>query len=94
MLLQHDRAPLILNQIEYCYRPQTKFAKVMFLQVSVCPQEGMHGCWGACMVVGGHAWLRGRGHVWLWGGHAWLWGACMVAGEGCVCGCGGDMHGM
>ena len=22
------------------YRPQTKFAKVMFLQVSVCPQEG------------------------------------------------------
>ena len=21
-----------------CYRPQTKFAKVMFLQVSVCPR--------------------------------------------------------
>ena len=23
------------------YRPQTKFAKVMFLHVSVCPQEGV-----------------------------------------------------
>ena len=33
---------------EYYYRPQTKFAKVMFLQVSVCPQGGggMHGCSG------------------------------------------------
>ena len=31
-----------------------KFAKVMFLQVSVCPQwVGMHGCRGACMVAGG-----------------------------------------
>ena len=31
-----------------CYRPQTKFAKVMFLQVSVCPQGG--GMWqGVCM---------------------------------------------
>ena len=30
-----------------CYRPQTKFAKVMFLQVSICPQGGrdVHG-WG------------------------------------------------
>ena len=58
-----------------CYRPQTKFpedAKVMFLQVSVCPQGG--GMWqgvcmtGACMagacvagacVAGGHAWQGG-----------------------------------
>ena len=61
----------------YYYRPQTKFAKVMFLQVSVCPQGeghawlltgGVRGCsWGACVVApgGGHAWL-------LWGGeHAW-----------------------
>ena len=34
------------------YRPQTKFAKVMFLQVSVCPQEGVgggHAWWGTCM---------------------------------------------
>ena len=38
----------------YYYRPQTKFAKVMFLQVSVCPQGvggwllpgGVHGCSG------------------------------------------------
>ena len=59
--------------ILFYYRPQTKFAKVMFLQVSVCPH-------------GGHAWLlhgvcvvapRGgmRGCCW---GDAWLlWGACM-----------------
>ena len=35
------------------YRLQTKFAKVMFLQVSVCPQGvgGVHGR--------GRAWLRG-----------------------------------
>ena len=50
------------------YRPQTKFAKVMFLQVSVClqggacvvaPGGGMCGCsgGGACVVApGGHAW--------------------------------------
>ena len=55
------------------YRPQTKFAKVMFLQVSVCPQ-------------GGHVWWWG-GHAWWWGG-MW-WGACMVGGAcmvvgGCV----------
>ena len=29
------------------YRPQTKFVKVMFLQVSVCPQEG-----GLCLSPG------------------------------------------
>ena len=43
---------------------------------------GMHGCWGVCMVAGGHAWLP-------WGvcgcarGCVWLQEACMVAG-GCV----------
>ena len=77
------------------YRPQTKFAKVMFLQVSVCP------CGGVCMVTrgGGHAWLVWGecmvapggmhgclgGHAWLLpGGHTWLlWGgACMVAPGG------------
>ena len=26
-----------------CYRPQTKFAKVMFLHVSLCPQGGVPG---------------------------------------------------
>ena len=45
------------------YRLQTKFAKVMFLQVSVCPQ-GV----GACM-AGGRAWLRGVCMV--AGGCAW-----------------------
>ena len=32
-----------------CYRPQTKFAKVMFLQVSVCPRGGggVHVTWHA-----------------------------------------------
>ena len=88
MLLQHDRAPLILNQIEYCYRPQTKFAKVMFLQVSVCPQGGHAWLWGACMVAGeGACVVLGGMHGCGGGGHVWLWGACMVVGEG-------DMHGM
>ena len=46
----------------FYYRPQTKFAKVMFLQVSVCPQGGacMAGKGGMCGWGGGHAWL-GRG---------------------------------
>ena len=30
--------------LSYFYRPQTKFAKVMFLQVSVCPQGGGRAC--------------------------------------------------
>ena len=53
--------------MEHFYRPQRKFAKVMFLQVSVCPRGGgMHGCWG------GHVWFGGacmvaRGPVWLLG---------------------------
>ena len=51
------------------YRLQKKFAKVMFLQVSVCPYGG------TCM-AGGHVWLGGC--VWL-GGHAWL-GACIAGG--------------
>ena len=37
------------------YRLQTKFAKVMFLQVSVCPHGGGLGCLlpggGACVVA-------------------------------------------
>ena len=56
--------------------PQTKFAKVMFLQVSVCPQGGGVCAWllpgegGACMVApGGCTWLL-------------LGGACMVAPRG------------
>ena len=52
------------------YRPQTKFAKVMFLHASVSHSV--------------HAWLPGGVHGWgdMRGcrGCAWLWGACMVAG--------------
>ena len=52
------------------YCPQTKFAKVMFSQVSVCPR-------GVCM-AGGHAWqgacmagsVCGSRHAWQ-EGHAW-----------------------
>ena len=48
-------------RILYC--PQTKFAKVMFLQVSVCPQGGVRDggrAWlGACVTGGVH----GRGHA-------------------------------
>ena len=61
------------------YRPQMKFAKVMFLQVCVCPQGRTCVAGdGACMVGGMH----GGGHAWQVGGmhgrgHAW-WGACMV----------------
>ena len=88
----------------FYYRPQTKFAKVMFLQASVCPQGGgVRGCsggacvvaWGACMVAprGGMHGCSG-GHAWLLqGGHAWLLrGACMVA-RGGVHGCSGGVHG-
>ena len=91
LLIQHNPA-IIWSRIYFCnsrhfYRPQAKFAKVMFLQVSVCPQwgGGMHGCSG-----GWHAWLLwggmhgffwggkrgifwGRGHAWfLLGGHEWF----------------------
>ena len=59
------------------YRPQTKFAKVMFLQVSVCPQGGARVAGGACM-VGGHVWQGGH----AWWGQRWH-GACMA----------GDVHG-
>ena len=63
----------------YLYLPAaTKVAKVMFLQVFVCQQEGggVRGCWG-------HAWLLGGVCV-VAGGHVWLLG---------VCGCQGGMRG-
>ena len=76
------------------YRPQTKFAKVMFLQVSVCPhggcawliQGGMCGCSeGVCVVTLGACMVALRGGA---------WGACVVALVG-MCGCseGGGMYG-
>ena len=60
------KTPTVMSEGQYkCrhYRPQTKFAKVMFLQVSVCPQGEGRAWKGACVVVGGHAWLRGLGHA-------------------------------
>ena len=58
------------------YHPQTKFAKVMFLQVSVCSQGG-HAwlLWGgggvACMVASrGDTWLLLGGMHGCLGGHA------------------------
>ena len=55
------------------YHPQMKFAKVMFSQVSVCPQGGMHG--------GGHAW-QGAYVVGacMAGGRACMAGVCMAGG--------------
>ena len=70
-------------------RPQTKFAKVMFLQVSVILSTGGRGMRGCSR---GHVWFRGcvhgkGGHVW-WrggmcgkGGHAWQRGACVAKGR-------------
>ena len=64
------------------YHPQTKFAKVMFLQVCVCPQ-GREGVSGTCQ-GGMHGWVDGEGGtcggglVWQGGMHgqgdAWLGG--------------------
>ena len=65
--------------MKYIYRPQTKFAKVMFLQLSVCPQ-------------GGRAWLLRGGMRGCLGGHAWLlWGGACVVAPGGVCGCSGGV---
>ena len=72
----HFQAKFTAAWFERLLPPQTKFAKVMFLQVSVCPRGGMcgcqggvHGCWGVCVVAGGACVAKGgmRGE----GGHAW-----------------------
>ena len=84
-----DKQSQIKVIVQYIYRPQTKFAKVMFSQVSVCPQGGrawllpggVRGCsQGGCVVAprGGHVWLLGGGM------HGCSWGACMVAPGGHV----------
>ena len=83
-----------LERWPHYYRPQ--IAKVMFLQVSVCPQGGMRGrgwcAWlggmcgrEACMV--GACVAAGQGHAWQGGmhgrGHAWQGG---FVARGCVVG--------
>ena len=73
------------------YRPQTKFAKVMFLQVSVCPHWG-----GACVVLfGGHAWFYSGVCVVLFRGgmHGFIWGACVLLFGGHVWLYSGGLHG-
>ena len=72
------------------YRPQTKFAKVMFLQVSVCPQGRC--AWllggGACVVAPGggvHGCSGGAACVVAPGGCAWLlWGGAWLLPGGHV----------
>ena len=82
------------------YRPQTKCAKVMFLQVSVCPHwGGVHGfiqggvrgfIWGQVWfyLVGGHAWFYLGGVCgFIWGGmHGFIWGGMHGFIRGGVCG--------
>ena len=68
VIFGHNFPPLsqIVSLGKLNYRPQTKFAKVMFLQVSVCPHGG-----GACMVLfdGGHPWFYLGGVCgFIWGG--------------------------
>ena len=62
------------------YRPQTKFAEVTFLHVSLCPQWGGGGvacvAGGVCMAAG-HAW---QGVCMAGGGHLCMAGGLCVAG--------------
>ena len=98
---------MLLNAHFPYYRPQMKFAKVMFLQVSVCSRGGMRGCsrggvrgcsqggMHGCS-WGGRVWLLLGGHAWLLlGGHAWLLTvgghAWLLTEGGCVVGPGGCM---
>ena len=39
---EEDALPVAIGKLEGCYLPQTKFTKVMFSQVSVCPRR--RGC--------------------------------------------------
>ena len=64
MLTRNEISPSSkFGPILFYSRPQTKFAKVMFLQVSVCPHGGacVVAWWGACMVARGgmHGCCRG-----------------------------------
>ena len=83
------------------YRPQTKFAKVMFLQASVIllTGGGVRGfIRGACVVLFGGM----RGFIWggvrgfIRGVRGFIWGGCGVRGfiwGACVVLFGGGMHG-
>ena len=73
---------LLLSVNRTGYRPQTKFAKVMFLQVSVCPQWGGRHC-HACPPCHAHPPADTTAMAW---GRTWQ-GACMAGGVF------GGMHG-
>ena len=87
----------VIKNIFNCYRPQTKFAKVMFLYLSVSHSVhrggSVHGTGGMC--GGGHAWQDHTCplpciHPWE-GGMCGGRGACVVGGghvwwEGGMCG--------
>ena len=45
--------PVMVSTHKYLYRPQTKFAKVMFSQVFVCPQGGVSVSVRGCLHPGG-----------------------------------------
>ena len=68
-------------RMHYCYHPQTNFAKVMFLHLSV--GHSVHR--GVCM-AGGFMWQVG--HVWrdacVAGGHVWQ--GCVHGQEPCMAG--------
>ena len=84
------------NKYTHFYRPQTKLREG-YVFTGVCDfvhrgacmvVGGVHGCGGACVVVG-VCMVAGGMHD--WGMCAWLQGACMVVGG--VHGCWGGMHG-
>ena len=92
----------MLISFTYNYRTQTKFAKVMFLQVSVCPQGGVYGRGHAWQEGGMHGWgacgrqhacqggMHDRGCVWQGGmhgrRHAWQREGHVWQGGACVAG--------
>ena len=45
---EEDALPVAIGKLEGCYLPQTKFAKVMFSQVSVCPRRSGGVCFNSC----------------------------------------------
>ena len=97
--------PIIIACIQLL-PPATKLGQACVF-TGVCDsvhRRGVPGCWGACVVAGGCAWLLGRvcivawGHAWLpgdvrgcWGGYMVTSWACMVAGD--MHGCQGGLHG-
>ena len=64
---------VILNSLKTLYRPHTKFANVMFLHVSVCPQLGVCS-FGGLSAPGGGLSAPGGWVVCSWGWVVCSWG--------------------